>query len=76
MVQMGNGEKVGEVEMKEIMFPVKVLDDDCLTCDLFDITSVAKTRLYADDRCIHQDIEIQCEHLKLCEKIRKRMEKK
>jgi hypothetical protein len=62
--------------MKEINMPVMVMDDDRLTCDLFDITSVAKTRLYADDRCIKQDITIQCDHLKLCEKIRKRMEKK
>ena len=62
--------------MKEINMPVMVMDDDCLTCDLFDITSVAKTRLYAEDRCIKQEITIQCEHLKLCEKIRKRIEKK
>ena len=62
--------------MKEINMPVMVMDDDCLTCDLFDITSVAKTRLYADDRCIKQEITIQCVHLKLCEMIRKRMEKK
>ena len=62
--------------MKEIRMPVLVLDDDCMTCELFDITSVTKQRMYADDRCVSQEIEIRCDHLKLCEKIRKRLEKK
>ena len=62
--------------MKEIRMPVQILDDDCMTCELFNIKSVTKQRMYADDRCVSQEIEIQCDLLKLCEKIKKRLERK
>ena len=58
--------------MIEIKLPVKVLDEGCMTCTMLDISSVTKTRLYADEECVSQEIEISCDHLGLCEKIRKR----
>ena len=62
--------------MKEINFPVLVLDDDCKTCEELDIMSDTRTRMYADDKCVKQDILVRCSNVYKCMRIRKRLEEK
>ena len=62
--------------MKEIMFPVQVLDEDCRTCEFLNIESYIKYQMWADDKCVNQDIVIQCKDLVKCEKMLKKLEKK
>lgn len=73
-VLTGKGRKVGEVGMKEITFPVLVLDDDCRTCEELDIVSDTRTRMYADNECISQDTLVRCSNVYRCMKIQKRLE--
>ena len=62
--------------MKEIMFPVLVLDDDCKTCEELDVVSDTRTRYYAEDICVDQDTLIRCSNVYRCMKIQKRLEEK
>ena len=62
--------------MKEIMMPVLVLDDECRTCDELNIISECKSRIYADNDCIEQEIQIRCSDIYKCERLLKRLEKK
>ena len=62
--------------MKEITFPVLVLDDDCKTCEELDIVSDTRTRMYADDECIEQDILVRCSNVYKCMRIQKRLKEK
>ena len=62
--------------MKEIMFPVLLMDDDCRLCEDLDIDSSTRTRLYSGDECVYQEIIVKCANVYKCEKIKKRMEKK
>ena len=62
--------------MKEINFPVLVLDDDCKTCEELDIVSDTRTRMYAEDKCVDQDILVRCSNVYKCMRIQKRLEEK
>ena len=62
--------------MKEITFPVMVLDDECRTCEELDIVSDTRTRMYAGDECVSQEIRVRCSNVYRCMKIQKRLEKK
>ena len=62
--------------MKEVMIPVLVMDDDCLKCDDFDIESVVKSRLYADDECVQQEISVRCKDVYKCHRLLKRLMEK
>ena len=59
--------------MKEITFPVLVLDDDCMTCEELDIVSDTRTRYYAGDKCVDQDMLIRCKNVYMCMRIRERL---
>lgn len=63
------------VEMKEITFPVLVLDDDCRTCEELDIVSGTRTRMYAGDECVAQDTLVRCSNVYRCMRIQKRLKK-
>lgn len=62
--------------MKEIKFPVLVLDDDCRTCEDLDIVSDTKTRLYAEDKCIDQETLVRCSNVYKCMRIQERLKKR
>jgi hypothetical protein len=62
--------------MKEINFPVLVIDDECLTCDELDIVSDTRGRMYSGDQCVHQDTLVRCSNVYKCMKIQKRLEKR
>ena len=62
--------------MKEINFPVLVLDDECKTCEELDIMSDTQTRMYAEDKCVVQDILVRCSNVYKCMRIQKRLEEK
>ena len=66
--------KVGEVGLKEILFPVIVLDDDCKTCEELDIVSSCE-RLYAGEQCISQDTQVRCRNVYKCMKMLKMLKK-
>ena len=66
--------KVDEVGMKEINFPVLVLNDDCLTCDELDIVSDTGTRMYLGDHCVNQCMRVRCSNVYKCMKIQERLE--
>lgn len=63
------------MRMKEIAFPVLVLDDDCITCENLNIVSQAKSRLYAGDQCVEQCMMVMCSNVYNCVKIQKRLKK-
>ena len=60
--------------MKEIMMPVLVLDDDCIRCEYLDIECTIKSRIYAEEQCVIQDIQLKCKDLGICTKLMKRMQ--
>ena len=62
--------------MKEIIFPVLVLDDDCKTCEELDIVSDTRTRMYAEDKCVQQDTLVRCSNVYKCMRIQKRLQEK
>ena len=62
--------------MKEITFPVLVLDDECRTCEELDIVSDTRTRMYAEDQCISQDTLVRCSNVYKCVRIQERLKKK
>jgi hypothetical protein len=62
--------------MKEINFPVLVLDDECLTCDELDIVSDTRSRMYSEDQCVIQDTLVRCSNVYKCMKIQKRLEQR
>ena len=62
--------------MKEIMMPVLIMDEDCKTCDELDVISECKMRMYADNDCVDQVIQIRCKDVYKCERLLKRLEKK
>ena len=62
--------------MKEINFPVLVLDDECLTCDELDIVSDTRERMYSGDQCVIQDTLVRCSNVYKCMKIQKRLEQR
>lgn len=67
---------VGEVGMKEITFPVLVLDDECRTCEDLDIVSDTKTRMYAGDKCVSQVTLVHCSNVYKCMRIQERLKKR
>ena len=73
---MGKGEEVGGMTMKEITFPVLVLDDDCRICEDLDIVSDTKTRMYAEDKCIDQETLVRCSNVYKCMRIQERLKKR
>lgn len=62
--------------MKEINFPVLVLDDECLTCDELNIVSDTMERMYSGDQCVIQDTLVRCSNVYKCMKIQKRLEQR
>ena len=62
--------------MKEINYPVLVLDDDCRTCDELEIISETRARMYANDECVDQDILVRCSNVYKCHHIQERLKKK
>lgn len=62
--------------MKEITFPVLVLDDDCRICEELDIVSDIRTRMYADDELVSQDTLVRCSNVYKCMRIQERLRKK
>ena len=62
--------------MKEIIFPVLVLDDDCKTCEELDIVSDTRTRMYVEDKCVQQDTLVRCSNVYKCMRIQKRLQEK
>lgn len=61
--------------MKEITFPVLVLDDDCKTCEELDIISETKARIYAGDECVSQDTLVRCSNVYRCVRIQEGLKK-
>lgn len=61
--------------MEEITFPVLVLDDECRTCDDLEIVSDIKTRIYADDVCVSQEVQVRCSNVYKCQRLMKRLRK-
>ena len=61
--------------MKEIMFPVLVLDDDCRICEDLDIVYDTET-MYAEDECTYNDMQIRCSNVYKCVKIQERLKKR
>ena len=78
-IQIWNGfalmEKGGN-RVKEINYPVLVLDDDCRTCEELDIVSDTRTRMYAGDECVNQDTLVRCKNVYMCMRIQERLKKK
>ena len=62
--------------MKEIMFPVLVLDDECRICEELDIVSDTRTRMYADNYYISQDTLVRCNNVYKCMRIQERLKKR
>ena len=62
--------------MKEITFPVLVLDDDCRICEDLDIVSDTKTRMYAEDKCIDQETLVRCSNVYKGMRIQERLKKR
>ena len=62
--------------MKEITFPVLVLDDECRLCEELDIISETKTRMYADGECVSQDTLVRCSNVYRCMRIQERLQKR
>ena len=60
--------------MKEILFPVIVLDDDCRTCEELDIVSCVR-RLYAGGKCIGNDVQLSCHNVYKCMKMQEMLKK-
>ena len=61
--------------MKEITFPVLVLDEECRKCDELNIVSEIKSRMYADEQCIGQEILVRCSDVYKCHRLQKRLKK-
>lgn len=68
--------KGGDMEMKEIIFPVLVLDDECRFCEELDIVSDTRTRMYADGECVDQDTLVMCSNVYKCMEIQKRLKQR
>lgn len=66
----------GGVGMKEINYPVLVLDDDCRTCEELDIVSDTRTRMYAGNECISQDTLVRCSNVYKCMRIQERLKRR
>lgn len=62
--------------MKEITYPVLVLDDECRNCEELDIVSDTRTRMYAGDECVDQDTLVRCKNVYQCVKIEERLKRK
>ncbi len=62
--------------MKEIMFPVLVMDDDCMICEDLNIVSDTRTRMYAGEKCIDQDTLVRCSNVYKCMRIQKRLKER
>ncbi len=62
--------------MKEITFPVLVLDDDCRICEDLDIVSDTKTRMYEEDKCIYQETLVRCSNVYKCMRVQERIKKR
>ena len=61
--------------MKEITFPVLVLDDECRTCEELDIVSDME-RMYAGDECVLQETLVRCRNVYKCMRIQDGLKKK
>ncbi len=62
--------------MKEIMFPVLVMDDACMICEDLNIVSDTRTRMYAGEKCIDQDTLVRCSNVYKCMRIQKRLKER
>jgi len=62
--------------MKEVTFPVLVMDDDCRLCEDLDIVSDTRTRMYAGNECIEQDTMVRCSNVYKCTRIQDRLKKR
>lgn len=62
--------------MNIIMMPVLLLDKDCRECDELDVISEVKGRIYADDECVEQELQIRCKDVYKCQRLLKRLRKK
>lgn len=62
--------------MKEITFPVLVLNDDCRQCEDLDIVSFNKSRIYADNECVTQETQVRCANVYRCKRIQERLQKR
>ena len=58
--------------MKEIMMPVKVMDEECRCCEFLDIESCIKYQTWANEVCVEQELEIRCKDVDKCERLMKR----
>ena len=65
-----------EVGMKEITFPVLVLDDECRMCEELNIVSDTPTRMYGDDKCIAQHTLVRCSNVYKCMRIQERLKER
>lgn len=61
--------------MKEITFPVLVLEEECRKCEELDIVSDTRTRIYAGDQCVDQDTLVRCSNVYKCMRIQERLKK-
>ncbi len=62
--------------MKEVTFPVLVMDDDCRLCEDLDIVSDTRARMYAGNECIEQDTMVRCSNVYKCMRIQDRLKKR
>lgn len=58
--------------MKEIMMPVLLMDEECRNCEFIEIQSYIKNQTWAEETCIDQEIELRCEDVRKCERLRRR----
>jgi hypothetical protein len=63
-------------QVKEITFPVLVLDDNCRMCEELDIVSDTRTRMYAEGECVNQDTLVRCSNVYKCMRIQERLKKR
>ena len=62
--------------MKEITFPVLVLDDECRTCEFLDVRSEIKSQMWADEQVVCQEIQLKCSEVYKCRRLQKRLQGK
>ena len=60
--------------MQEIMMPVKLLNNRCLTCEYINIDSNGVQKVYTGEGLVSQQIDIHCMHLSQCEYLKRKWE--
>ena len=56
----------------KVMIPIEVMEEECLKCNDLDIQVNGCNDLWGGQELVSRVLDIQCSHVRLCERLRKR----